>query len=124
MAKDTLTADEARRAALAGEITLVDIRTPEEWAKTGVPDVAHALDMKSDGFVRDLLELYNRHPDRGLAVICASGGRSGYVASALAQRGMHRIVNVPEGMFGAEGAPGWLARSLPVRAAGTPPLTE
>ncbi|MGD1926577.1 MAG: rhodanese-like domain-containing protein [Paracoccaceae bacterium] len=119
-ADETMTADDARRAALSGEVTLVDIRTPEEWAETGVPDVAHALNMKSDGFVRDLLPLYNQHPERPLAVICATGGRSGYVTEVLAQRGMTRIVNVPEGMFGAGGEPGWLARSLPVRTPEAP----
>ena len=65
-AADVITAADAREAALAGEVTLVDIRTPQEWAATGVPDVAHALDMTEEGFVQKLLALYEAHPDLSL----------------------------------------------------------
>lgn len=123
-AVDAISAAEARRAALAGEITLVDIRTPQEWQATGVPDVAHALDLHSDGFVDRLLVLYEAHPNRPMAVICATGGRSGYVTKALEQRGLSRLLDVPEGMAGSQHGPGWLARSLPVRAPVDAPVTD
>lgn len=121
-AADVITAAEARAAALAGEVTLVDIRTPQEWAATGVPDVAHALDMTEEGFVQKLLALYEAHPDRPMAVICATGGRSTYVTTALEQRGLDRLINVSEGMSGSKHGPGWLARSLPVRGADEAPV--
>ena len=116
-AADIISAADAREAALAGEVTLVDIRTPQEWEATGVPDVAHALDMTEEGFIRKLLELQQTHPDRPLAMICATGGRSTYVTTALEQRGMTGLLNVSEGMSGSQYGPGWLARALPVRRA-------
>ena len=124
IAADVITATEAREAALAGEVTLVDIRTPQEWAATGVPDVAHALDMTEAGFVGKLLALYEEHPDRPLALICATGGRSTYVATALEERGLDRLLNVSEGMSGSQHGPGWLARSLPVRRADEAPIRK
>ncbi len=113
---DVLTADAARKAALAGELTVVDIRTREEWAQTGLPDVAHAMDMTEKGFARRLVELYEAHPNRPMAIICASGARSTYVVTALRERGLDRLVNIREGMTGGQHGPGWLAKKLPVRA--------
>lgn len=121
---EILTAEQARAAALAGEITLVDIRTPEEWDRTGVPDVAHTLNMHEKGFASRLLSLYEAHPDRPMAVICATGGRSNYVTTALEQRGLTRLLDVSEGMMGSEAGPGWLKRSLPVRKPGEPLATN
>lgn len=119
-----MSAEEARAAALAGKVTLVDIRTPEEWENTGVPDVAHLLNMHEDGFASRLLALYEAHPDRPMAVICATGARSTYVTTALEQRGLTRLLNVREGMMGSKHGPGWLRRSLPIRKAGTPMVTN
>lgn len=121
---DVMTAEAARKAALAGELTLVDIRRPDEWAVTGVADVAHAMDMTEPGFAKRLVELYEAHPDRPMALICATGGRSGYVATALEQRGMTRIIDVGEGMMGSQQGPGWLSRKLPVRKADQPRLED
>ena len=105
-AADVMTAAERASAALSGEITLVDIRTPQEWSETGVPDVAHTLNMHSDGFASRLLALYEAHPDRPMAVICATGARSTYVTTALEQRGLTRLLNVGEGMLGSKYGPG------------------
>lgn len=119
-AADALTPEDARKAALAGELTIVDIRTPQEWAQTGLPDVAHAIDMTQKGFAQRLVELYEAHPERPMAIICASGARSTYVVTALEQRGMDRLLNIREGMTGGKYGPGWLARKLPVRATDQP----
>ena len=123
-AADVLSADAARKAALAGELTIVDIRTPQEWAQTGVPDVAHAMDMTRKGFAQRLIELYEAHPDRPMAIICASGARSTYVVTALEQRGLTRLVNIREGMSGGQHGKGWIANSLPTRRADQPLVTE
>lgn len=120
---DVMSAADARKAALAGELTLVDIRRPEEWAETGVPDVAHVLDMTQSGFAKRLVELYQAHPNRPMALICASGARSTYVVTALEERGFDRILNVREGMFGSQHGPGWLKQELPVRAPGRPRIS-
>ena len=45
-----LSVREAHEAAKAGKLVLVDIRTPEEWADTGVPEGAIKLDMTGSAF--------------------------------------------------------------------------
>ena len=45
----SLSADRAHRQARDGRILLLDIRTPGEWRKTGVPDGAVALTMHLPG---------------------------------------------------------------------------
>lgn len=123
LAADVLTADKARDAALSGEVVLIDIRTPEEWADSGVADVAHTLNMHGKGFVVKLKELMDANPGKPLAMICATGARSTYLTTALEQRGIE-VLNVREGMFGSQTGPGWLARSLPTRKPGDPIAIE
>lgn len=122
-AADVMSADAARAAALKGEVVLVDIRTPEEWAATGVPDVAETLDLRGAGFVEGLRALIAANPGKPLAMICATGGRSTFATEALEKQGLP-VLNVTEGMHGSSAGPGWLKRALPVRAAGTPVLSE
>jgi len=49
-----LTVREAFDAANAGDIFLVDIRTPEEWMRTGIGKGAHPIDMRSSDFIASL----------------------------------------------------------------------
>ena len=121
---DGLSAEDARKAALDGELTVVDIRTKQEWKTTGLPDVAHAMDMTQKGFVSRLLDLYEAYPDRPMAIICASGARSTYVVTALRERGLRRLINIREGMTGGPNGPGWLAKKLPVRTVDQPIVSE
>lgn len=118
-AQELMSVKQARVAALAGEVVLIDIRTPEEWKKTGLPDVAHALDMRSEKFIDGLKRLMETNPGVRIAMICATGGRSSFVAKALKEHGV-AIVNVREGMFGSADGPGWLKQSLPVRTPDEP----
>ena len=118
-AGDVLTADAARKAALNGEVVLVDIRTPDEWAETGVPDVAHQIDLRDNQFVAKLKALMVANPGKPIAAICATGGRSTYLTEALAKSGV-QILNVREGMFGSKSGPGWLNRKLPTRVPDAP----
>jgi hypothetical protein len=46
----TLSAPEAFTKAQAGEITLIDIRTPREWRQTGVAEGALTIDMTKKTF--------------------------------------------------------------------------
>lgn len=115
MAADLMSADAARAAAEQGQIVLVDIRTPEEWQATGVGDLTVPLDMRAPGFIREIMALRAEDPNRPVALICATGGRSAYVTTALEQRGVTGLINVGEGMMGSKHGPGWLARGLPVR---------
>jgi rhodanese-related sulfurtransferase len=106
--------NEAYEAAQSGEIILVDIRTPEEWAETGIGDGAIALDMTQKSFIPDLIRLRERNPDTKIAFICATGGRSGYLNRFLWQNGFKNTTDVVEGMLGSRAGPGWIKTGLPI----------
>ena len=110
-----LTAPEAHRAALAGEITLVDIRRPDEWSRTGIGEGAVPIDMRSDAFIETLLQSTGGRRDVPVALICARGVRSARMSARLSDAGFTQILDVPEGMLGSGAGPGWLKRGLTVR---------
>ena len=87
---ENLTPDEARTLAAQGELTIIDIRLPVEWERTGVPEGALAI-----------------------ALICARGHRSAFARQWLLQSGFTNVCDISEGMIGGEHGPGWLARDLP-----------
>jgi len=107
-------APQAVDAVASGEMILVDIRSPEEWAETGVARGAIALTMHSPDFPRQISEILNADHGKSVGLICATGGRSGYVVSFLSQNGFANIVDVSEGMIGNARGPGWIARGLPL----------
>ncbi|MCR9125880.1 MAG: rhodanese-like domain-containing protein [Rhodobacteraceae bacterium] len=109
-----LSVAEAHSAARAGDILLIDIRRPDEWARTGVGAGARPLDMRRDDFIAALDRLAEGDRTRPVALICARGVRSARLAAALRAAGFERIVDVPEGMSGSRAGPGWLAAGLPV----------
>ena len=45
-AQEIMSADAARDAVVAGEVVMIDIRTPQEWRHTGLADIAQPLDMR------------------------------------------------------------------------------
>jgi len=110
-----LSVAEAHAAAVAGEILLIDIRTPDEWARTGVGEGARPLDMRRPDFVEALRRLAGPGNDRPVALICARGVRSARMAARLAEAGFGEIIDVPEGMLGSRAGPGWIAEGLPLR---------
>ena len=115
-----ITPDEAYAKALAGEIVLIDIRTPEEWADTGLPDVALQDNLYAPDFVQKLIAIRDQNPDTPLALICRTGNRSGGASAQLYQAGLTSVIDVVEGMAGSGVGPGWVTRGLPVRAANAP----
>lgn len=115
-ASDAMTPVEAHAAAASGDVLLIDIRRPEEWAQTGLGEHAVALDMRRADFVDALLAKVSGDVARPIALICASGVRSRHLSASLAAAGFHRVADVPEGMLGSRAGPGWLGRGLPVVA--------
>ena len=109
----TLTPPEALAAARAGDLVLIDVRRPDEWATTGLPHGAVPIDMLREDFA-DALRLAAGDPPLPVALICARGVRSRRASAALAEAGTSRVIDVPEGMLGSAAGPGWIARGLPV----------
>jgi rhodanese-related sulfurtransferase len=115
---EVLTPDQAKALADRGELTIIDIRLPAEWAQTGVPEGALAISLQDQSlqpraeFVADVLQALGDHPDQPIALICARGHRSAYAQQLLAQEGFTRVHDISEGMLGGEFGPGWLQRDL------------
>ena len=114
LAGPTLDAQTAFQRTEAGEVVLVDIRQPEEWAETGSPKGAHRLDMRRPDFLVALSALVDGDHNRRIALICARGVRSARMAKALSDTGFSQVIDVSEGMLGSSAGPGWIARGLPV----------
>jgi len=79
-------------------LTLVDVRTPLEYADTHIEG---AVNIPSP----DLRTRYQEiHPDKPVYLICSTGNRSSLAASILKQRGFKEIYNVAGGMTGYSAA--------------------
>ncbi|MGL5362759.1 MAG: rhodanese-like domain-containing protein [Bosea sp. (in: a-proteobacteria)] len=106
---------EAHAATKAGQIILVDIRRPEEWADTGVAQGAIKLDMTSPIFEARLAGLRAENPGKPIAIICRTANRTRVVQDILGKRGWRDLVNVKGGMLGDGQNSGWLDEKLPLQ---------
>lgn len=115
-----IAADRAAELARAGRLVLVDIRTPAEWAQTGVPagaalaPLTEAPQRLRPEFPADVERALGGRRDRPVALICRSGGRTAVARRLLLAEGFARVLDVAEGMAGSGFGPGWLARGLPI----------
>ena len=112
-----LTVEEAHRQATAKDVYLIDIRRPDEWKRTGIAPSAIPLDMRREDFEIKLRSILAQHGERPVALICARGVRSDWLNKRLVAAGFTNIIDVPEGMVGSGAGPGWIGKSLPLRAA-------
>ena len=110
----SLSVREAHEAAKAGKLVLVDIRTPEEWTDTGVPEGAIRLDMTGSAFEVRLAALKLDHPGKPIALICRTGNRTSTLQKTLTARGWKDLIDVRGGLLGNPKEKGWLAEGLPV----------
>lgn len=109
-----LSVTEAHEKVLAGDVLLVDVRTPQEWAATGLASGAQPLMLQDPQFLTKLDALTSADRSRPVAFICRSGNRSGMAQSQARKAGYDSVFNVVGGM---EGQGGWLDEGLPVRDA-------
>jgi len=109
-----LSAPDALERMRAGELVLIDIRQPDEWADTGSPEGAFRLDMRRPDFMDTLQRALADTGSRKVALICAAGVRSARLARKLNEAGIRHVFDVPEGMLGSAAGPGWIARGLPL----------
>jgi rhodanese-related sulfurtransferase len=92
--------------ALSGDpdAQIVDVREPEEWAETGVPQGAVLIPL-GDLEARAASELVTERP---VYVICRSGNRSQAGSDILVDLGFTEVYNVDGGVTA------WLDAGLPV----------
>jgi len=114
----TLTAPDAYAQAQAGKLTLIDVRTPGEWRKTGVAQGALRIDMTNaqgeTGFVRQVETALGGNKHVPIGLIGLAGNRAAHAQEVLRGSGFTQVFNIQEGMLGGSAGPGWLARKLPV----------
>lgn len=118
LASSELAAPDAAAKVQAGQITLIDIRTPGEWKETGVAKGAKLVNMihpqGATGFVNAILEKVNGDRTAPIALICRTGNRTTQVQRYLEGQGFTNIANIKEGMAGSGAGPGWVKRGLPL----------
>jgi rhodanese-related sulfurtransferase len=107
MAGPSIDPAEAAERVAAGTAVLIDVREPDEWSG-GVAEPA-LLSSMSDlrGPRAQWKKVLAANKDKELIVYCASGARSGVVASMLRKEGFN-VIN-------AGGYNDWRAAGLPVR---------
>lgn len=117
VAGEVMSAADAHAKASKGDITLVDVRTPDEWKQTGVPASAYTITMHQPGpqLLKQLDEVLGGDRSKPLAIICRTGNRTGSLAGPLEQAGYKNVINVSEGMAGGRNGAGWVKSGLPVR---------
>ncbi len=106
---------EAHELAMRGAVVLIDVRSPGEWEETGIGASAQAVSMHLPGFFKKVNAIVRGDKSRPIALICATGARSGRMQTMLRKRGYKNIISVAEGMFGNASGPGWLNSGLPVK---------
>ncbi|KAA0989850.1 MBL fold metallo-hydrolase [Dyadobacter aurulentus] len=90
----SISADEFEEDFKKGEIDVIDVRKPDEFASGHIEG---AKNLPLD-YINDLMEEFPK--DKNLYIHCAGGYRSMVAASILKSRGIQGVINI-EGGFGA-----------------------
>ena len=111
----TLPADSAWQMVQRGDLVVVDVRTPTEWAMTGLPRDSHGINAKDRDFIAQARGAVLGDLDQPIAVICRTGERSREAANILEKAGFTHVFDIREGLAGnGEAGEGWLKRGLPI----------
>lgn len=113
-----LDARQAHAMSAAGDLTVVDVRTPAEWRAEGVPDGAASVSLNGAGgrqaFLDGILQLVGGDRGRPLAMICNTGVRSSAARAFLQSNGFTRVYDVADGLHGSDHGAAWMAGGLPM----------
>lgn len=107
-----MTAADLHAQLSAGAVTLVDVRSANEWASGHIPGAVHVPLGYLAGRCRSL------PATKPLVVQCQSGGRSAIATSLLERLGFSGVTNL-EGGFSA-----WAAAGLPIEGTHEPQTTR
>ena len=112
----SMTAKRAHAETAAASRMLIDVRSPQEWRASGLPQGARTVTIHQPGtaFLDAILAAVGGDKDRPIALICASGARSARARSFLKAQGFTDVANVAGGLFGAPDAAGWVNSGLPL----------
>ncbi len=107
-AVSTLSPADAHMGQNAGDIIIIDVREPSEWAQTGFPKGSHTISMNDPKFVAIAKELAAQHPHATVVVSCKTGARASAAAKILAKNEIENLAILRGGMLQ------WTAENLPV----------
>lgn len=114
----TLSAPAAYARMQAGTLTLIDVRTPDEWRETGVARGALRISMAGaqgeTGFIQQVDAGLGGNRKKTIGLIGLAGNRAANAQKVLLASGFSHVYTVSEGMLGSNTGPGWIARKLPV----------
>ena len=113
---ETVTATEAHNLQSQNGAILIDVRTPGEWNRGGMPAGSIGISIADTDFVSRVRNIVDDDLDRQVILICQTGVRSSHAARLLEQNGFRDLSNVAEGMRGSwRSGPGWIKKGLPMR---------
>lgn len=97
---NNITPKEAYKIIESGEVKVIDVRTPDEFAGGHIVG-AQNIDIYGSRFLEIIRELPN---DETYIVVCRSGGRSSQACSHMNEAGLTGLVNLAGGMTAWESA--------------------
>ncbi|WP_428354162.1 rhodanese-like domain-containing protein [Methyloprofundus sp.] len=111
-------------SGLGKDAIIIDIRTPQEWQKTGIIPGSHPLSFfdpngkyNTQQWLAEVQKLQST-PDQEIILVCHSGGRSGRVGTLLSEKlNMSNVSHLQNGITG------WLKEQRPTEKACTPTQT-
>jgi len=101
---NNITSDEAQKLIQAGGITVLDVRTPAEFAGGHIAGAVN-IDIYDDSFAEKVRVL---PAEDTYIVVCRSGGRSSQACSFMNELRFTKVLNLEGGMMG------WGAQGLPM----------
>ncbi|MDD5405916.1 MAG: rhodanese-like domain-containing protein [Sulfurovaceae bacterium] len=89
---------------LSKPIKIIDIRTPAEWAQTGIIKGAYTItffnekgEVNTDAFLAKLRKVVK--PNERFALICRTGNRTTMVSEYLSNEKDYNVINLKGGMM-------------------------
>jgi rhodanese-related sulfurtransferase len=89
---ENISVDDAITMVEKGEVTVLDVRTPEEYNSGHIPGSELMPLQIIEGMSEEL------DKDKKYLIVCRSGNRSQQASDILAQKGFKNIVNMTGGM--------------------------
>ena len=108
--KPEISAAEARRAMIEDGVILIDVRTPGEWAQTGLAAGAARVTLEDPAFVEKVIDITGGNTQARVAFICRSGNRSKTARDRLRRAGYPHVTSVAGGMLARAG---WNSEGFP-----------
>ena len=99
---------EAHERARRGDVLIIDVRQPNEWARTGRPQNSVGVPFQSPTFVQDVRAAVGDKIDTSIALSCHTGARATTASGMLTEDGFTSLFIV-EGGFVA-----WDKAGLPI----------